>query len=317
MRTAATIAIGCVLAGSSAQGQLSGPVSGYVNDTRTGAIRPINGLPGASTLGPALAVRPLRAAVLRSDLDIAAGIDSESGAISLIRGLSKQPSEQQHTDWLENATGLALDTAGKQLFAWSKDLSKLVVVSSLDTEPAVTASLDTSALGEITGAGANDHVLLLAAVTDSVARLFVVPIQSGSLGEPVQTGSFQSVSAIWVSEDTAFIADREADSVFAIAGLDGARETSVLVSARDGASKPVSLYLYRDRLVIANAGDSTALVVHTGTRELTMLPLASKPTHCQRLGAEALIAMNEAGAQPITMVDLTEGVSYFVPVDLP
>lgn len=319
MRTPALIAFACLFAAAlDGQGSLSGPVSGFVHEKRTGAIRPINGLPGASTLGPALSVPPLRAAVVRSDLDFAVGIHSESGAIVLVRDLSRHPSDRQYEGWLEDVTGLALDAAGDRLFAWSKERSKLIVVSNLRTGPAVTASMDTSAIGEVTGAGANNRVLLLATAAESSAWLFAVPVLSEALGQPVQAGSFQSVSAIWVSEpDTAFIADRDADTIFAMTGLEESREISALVSARDGASKPVSLYLHRDRLVIANEGDSSALIVNTVTRELTMLPLASKPTRCQRLGADGLIAMNEAGAQPITMVDLTEGVSYFVPVDLP
>ena len=318
MRILAAVAFACVLPASlNAQG-LSGPVSGFVHDSRTGTLRPINGLPGASTLGPSLNLRPLRAAAVRSDLDLAAGIDSESGAISVVRSLSRQPSERQYEGWLAEATGLAFDAAGKRLFAWSKNRSQMIVVSDLTAEPAVSASMDTSGIGDVVCAGANDNMLLVATASDSGARLFAIPIQSGSLGEPLPAGVFQSVSDIWLSDsDTAFIADREADSVFVMTSLQGSRDVSALVSARDGVSKPVSLYLHRDRLAIANAGDSTALIVNTQTRDLTNVPLASKPTRCQRLGADGLVAMNEAGVHPVTMLDLAEGASYFIPADLP
>jgi hypothetical protein len=319
MRVASSLALACVCAVAlNAQGQLSGPVSGFVYDKRSGAIRLINGLPGASTLGAALNLRPLRAAVLRSDLDLAVGIDHESGAISIVRNLSRQPSERLYDGWLEEISGFSVDTSGKRLFVWSKSRSKLVVVSDLMNEPAVSASMDTSVLGEVVCAGANNDLLLLGTGSESGAQLFAVAIASGSLGAPEQAGSFRSVSAILVSEsDNAFVADREADSVFSMTGLRDSRNVSLLVSARDGVSRPVSLYRYRNRLVVGNAGDSTALIVNTESREVSSVPLVSKPTQCQRLGVDGLIAMNEAGAHPVTMVDLAENMSYFVPVDLP
>ena len=108
-----------------------------------------------------------------------------------------------------------------------------------------------------------------------------------------------------------------AETVSSVTDLSGTRELTGILSAREGLSKPAALCLAGSRLVIANAGDSTALLMDTATRALITVPLVSAPTQCQSLNARDLLAMNEAGDRPVALLQADDAVSYFVPADAP
>jgi hypothetical protein len=313
---ALSVAIGSFV--SAAGPSFGGPVSGYLRDSRTGAIRPVNGFPGASVIGTALDIPPLRTAIVRADRDMVAGIGEDGSALILVSGLSRQPSWQAYGSLLSGAVGIALDNKGTRLAAWSKE--RLVVITGVPAEPAVSASLDITALGEVVRAAVSETAVLAAVSAGSEElRLYYIPYSAGSFGDPVPAVTLRSASSVLFDDSgtNAWIADREADSVVAVANVDDSREVSMLLTARDGVSKPAALCQAGGRLVIANAGDSTALLMDTASRDVKTVPLFPSPTLCQRLGDRDLIAMNEAGAQPVSLIQVEQGTSWFVPADVP
>ena len=54
MYRSTTAVLWLILASSIAHAEIQPPVTGYVKDSRTGALRAINGLPGSSMLGEAI-----------------------------------------------------------------------------------------------------------------------------------------------------------------------------------------------------------------------------------------------------------------------
>jgi hypothetical protein len=171
----------------------------------------------------------------------------------------------------------------------------------------------------VNAAVSESAVLAAVAAGTEEVRLYVIQYAYDGFGDPVASGTFRSASSLLFDEsgNNAWIADREADAIFSIADLNGSREVTSILTARDGVSKPAALCLAGSRLVIANAGDSTALLVDTASRDVKAAPLVSSPTLCQRLNDPRLIALNEAGAQPVSLIDAEQGMSWFVPADAP
>jgi DNA-binding beta-propeller fold protein YncE len=251
---------------------------------------------------------------------MAAGVAMETGDLILARNLSRQVSWRSLEHLVSAVAGVAIDRRGVRLAAWSKEPSRLMLITGIAEEPAVTASLDTSTFGEVVRVALGETALLVAvAAGPEEARVYLIPHDSGVFGEPAVIGTFRSASALLFdnSGNAAWIADGDANTVFSATDLSGAREIATLVSARDGVSKPVAVCSAGERLVVANSGDSTALVIHTVTSEVKVVPLVSSPTQCQRLNEQDLIAMNEAGAQPVSLLQAEQATSYFVPADAP
>src|SRR5437016_4692321 len=116
---------------------LHGPVMGYVHDARAKTIRPLNGIPGSSSLGQPLAL-PLPIAVAafspRSDYALAIS-DSDRGAVYVVRNLEAIPDIDRLGIGINGADRLFLNTDGSAAVLLASDARQLQVLRGLPLFP--------------------------------------------------------------------------------------------------------------------------------------------------------------------------------------
>jgi hypothetical protein len=127
---------------------MQGPVTGFVYDARLGAIRPINGMPGASTLGGPLPLAvSIRHAAISTARDFAIAI-SDDGSAYLASGLAGgTPALAALDGAIDNVSRVVLNSAGDAALLYSEKTGRLQVITGLPGQPKPGAALDASGTG--------------------------------------------------------------------------------------------------------------------------------------------------------------------------
>jgi hypothetical protein len=295
------------------------PVTGVVVDPVNQSLRPIQGLPGASLLGPALdlpfAVN--RAAILGKNAAIA--IDATDAAQAwLVTGLLSGDLKANPLDGTIAGTDrIATNDAGSVAVLYSKTSSQLQFVSGLPGSASVS---DPISLGGISGtvgaiAVSSDGGWALIGVTDSGAGAIyrVGPATNNQL-LPVTTLGDPSAIALRSGQD-AVIADHATDQVFLVRDVIGAQERTPLVDGSSGVSGPVALLVLPDQsIVIANAGSQTIGRVDPVTMQMGTIPISGVPDRFEKLLQPGVYALNQPGGAPLLLLDASSDLNVvFVP----
>jgi hypothetical protein len=312
MRSSAVIVLGAlsafvaISAVPAFAADFTGPVSGYAFDKENGAIRPINGFPGASLLGSPLELPvQLQSVAIRQTRNLAVGIIKETGALAFITSLTSTPAVTTREGSTSRYDIVELSANGEFGTAYSRADAKLIRLRNTEIE----SSISTAEFGDIRIAAVEDTTVLFATRTQ---------LYRWTGDEVLLLASFDEIASVaFLNEGRdATVADKERSSIYLISDLAGSHEVSLLASEKEGISKPAALCMGREnRLVVANS-DSTALVLDLATRSvLATLFLAAQPTRCEALNSNSLLILNDVGSAPLVLVDLSEMTSYFVPVN--
>jgi hypothetical protein len=303
---------------------ISGPVSGFVVDARSSVIRPILGIPGAATLGPAinLPVAVETAAFAGRAFAIAANTD---GDLFLVQQLAAVTPDSKPIDGVQGPVSrMALNAAQTAAVAYSRDRRSLQLITGLPTNPQISQPIDVSALeGEVTAlALGNDAVSVLAGTTTVDSGFVYLVHAPGSLPDGARLlARLQSAAAIALVHNgkDAFIADRAANSIIYLRDLEGSADVIPWADASTGVATPTGLCsLGGDQLLVANAAlDGTSVSVIDATSSLVrQIPLSANPTRCDSLDGAGTLVLNDPGDSPLLLVDTTETLRVaFVPVD--
>ncbi len=306
-------------AAAAADSGINGPVSGYVLDGRSHAIRPVNGIPGAALLGaPAAIPFTVRVAAVAAGRDYALAAD-ESGKVMLVRALgSASPAVTAIADAIGGVSRMALSENGTAALLYSAGDARLQVVTGLPDEPRAGAPADASGLGsEITALAVDDSgkraLAGTGAMDGGVYALSGVELTRLAAGHEVS-----AIALLNGGRDAAF-ASMGVDEVVLVRDAAGAANIEVVGSASAGVNRPVGLQAADGgrQLWVANAGSNAALVFNLaepGAPDTVGLPGA--PTRCERLNGNSVLVFNEAGASPLLLLDWARDRNvYFVPVD--
>jgi len=296
------------------------PVTGVVVDPVHQSLRPIQGLPGASLLGPALnlpfAVN--RAALLGKNAAIAIDAPSDAnnaGQAWLITGLLKG---ELASNSLGGAIGgvdrIATNDTGSVAVLYSKSSSQLQFVSGLPGSATVSDPISIpGAVGAI--AVSDDGGWALIGVMDSGAGTVyrVGPATSNQL-LPVTTLGDPSAIALRSGED-AVVADHATDEVFLVRDVMGAQQRTPLADASNGVSAPAALLVLPDQsILIANAGSQTIGRVDPVTLQTGTIPLSGVPDRFEKLLQPGVYALNQPGGAPLLLLDASSDLNVvFVP----
>jgi hypothetical protein len=295
------------------------PVTGVVVDPVNQSLRPIQGLPGASLLGPALdlpfAVN--RAAILGKNAAIA--IDATDAAQAwLVTGLLSGDLKANSLDGaIAGADRIATNDAGSVAVLYSKTNSQLQFISGLPGSASVS---DPISLGGISGtvgaiAVSSDGGWALIGVTDSGAGAIyrVGPATNNQL-LPVTTLGDPSAIALRSGQD-AVIADHATDQVFLVRDVIGAQQRTPLVDGSSGVSGPTALLVLPDQsILIANAGSQTIGRVDPVTMQMGTIPISGIPDRFEKLLQPGVYALNQPGGAPLLLLDASSDLNVvFVP----
>jgi len=320
---------------SSAQAALRGPVSGYVLDAGSRAIRPVNGLLGAALLGTALPLPfPVSAAAISSERDLALVVSgSEDRGLYLVRGLgSATPSVAPVPGALPQVERIVFNAADTAALAYSARDRRLQMIRGLPDNAAANPAADLSRMAGTVTALAVDA----AGSTAVIATVEAAPAPRGrhsgrgalywlrmsdpdSPPEPRLVSYFLAPSSLALlnQDRDVMVADAAASELALVRGFAGQGEVLRWAGERDGVSGPAALNVSADgrRLFVANAGDRSLVVFDLAARSAeARLALDAVPTRLERLPGRSTFLLNEAGGEPLLVLEAGQSPAvYFVP----
>ncbi len=311
--TLAMVTLAALVVPAAAESGIQGPVTGFISDTRLRAIRPINGLPGSSTLGEALPLGfAVRHAAVSAALDFALAVSDDDGALYLVRGLRMaEPQVAAVEGALPGISRIVLN--GAEALLYSPAEGRLQVITGLP-ERAETAAPVEAPSGEVAAlALAPGGARFAVGVSDAVH------LYSGEGFSLLAAAPGISAVAFRAGGNDLVYASRDANQVVLVSGLDGAGNSAVLAGEAEGVNAPVGLLSVDDdrELWIANAGSSSALVLDAAAPGApATVPLAAAPTRCELLDGKSMLLLNDAGNGPLLLADWAGRRAYFVPAEV-
>jgi len=223
-------------------GAIRGPVLGFIFDRQVRGIRPILGIPGASTQGG-----PLRLGASLSDAAIsnaqgyAVGVVEKSNELIQISGLSASVSRRllapgpQAIDLLRlspSATAAALHHAGTKT---------IQIISGLPRRPVVGKELDISTLLDSPSTLAvSDDARFVVAVINSRHSAETFLIDSNANTRPVFRGVHISAVAFMGATHDLLVADDVNDSIHVLHAVDSSATEVAIAGREDGVLGPVA-----------------------------------------------------------------------------
>jgi hypothetical protein len=316
---ASWLAAAVVVQYAAAQAGIQGPVSGFVLDSRMAAIRPVNGMPGASTLGPALALPfPIQSAAIAAAMDFALAVSGSDGALYLVRGLaSGSPTAAGIEGAMDGASRLLLNAPGTAALLFSADSQLLQLITGLPAQARVSATLDTSTVGALSAMALSADATRIVAGTAGEGALY--EFNPGGDG-PRWLAATHGLSAVAFrnGDRDILFANQATNEVVLLSGSEGDGGIAVLAGEPDGVSQPVALAsLNGGREVwVANSGASSVLAIDMANPgSMRVMALAGVPTRCEALDGNSLIVLNEPAGVPLLLADSAAHAVYFVPAD--
>jgi hypothetical protein len=313
------LAAGAIVLG--AQTPVGGPTLGFIFDARGQALRPILGIPGASTFGDPLQTSArLSAAAISLHQSVAVVNDGTWKAIGLTASAS---STTILPDGLPASARVAVSESGTAAAFYATDDSGLSVVTGIGSPGMAATSVSLNALpGALTAfAAADDGSLLLSASVPGGGESLLWIASDGSVR---QLASLQATASIllWNHGASALIVDRAANQVWKIQDPGGNAALTLLASDADGVSGPVGAALSANGkwLWIANAGASAVLGIDLGARTAVSLNCAFDLTTLVPLADGATFRLNELDSGPLWLLDPAAGADprvVFVPAIQP
>jgi hypothetical protein len=297
----------------SSQASLSLPSLGFVYDAAAHAIRPIQGIPGASTIGDPLdpgvsvtasAISPRQDFALLVDADEAVRVlplgDLNS---SILPGAVASPRQ------------IVFSPSGGTAGLYRQDPSKLQIFTHLPQEPVLAHEIDTTAVaGDITSVAISDDGECALILTGSGLWLS----RAGSI--PVQFPAPDSLSTVTFQRGgyDAALATRDGQ-IYLLRNLASAPAFSILAPSDDRTSDPVGVQFSPDgaRVFVATRQGMVA-GFGTQTEWSAFTSCGCRPSGLSPL-SRTLIRLNEIADGPLMLLD-TAGPDlrvWFVPAVVP
>ena len=297
--------------------RLSGPVLGYVFDSRTRAVRPVNGMPGAAHLGAAVALPfAVSAAAFAPGSEFGVVI-SDSGEAFLLRDPAAG-AVRPLGGALAGADGIALNARGSAVLLYASEARRLHVVQGLPEAPSFGPILDVSAVpGPIAAVVlTRDASFVLLAAPGGLWGVEVGPDREGAPRLIARFGAPSAMALVNGDQDLV-VADAELNQVSYLRKFAQVAEPFALAGERDGVSGPAGLAVSADgrRLYLVNAGTRSLDVFDLATmRAEERFWLDWPPTRLARIHGDSVFLLNEVGSDPLLLFDTVgpPGV-YFVP----
>lgn len=302
-------------------GQIRGPMLGYVVEPDSLSLRPILGIPGASTLGPRV---ELPAALSRIEMSpaqaqgiVVSGEGREAGLLRLSdEGAKVLPIEGAAAD----PQRIVFSPRGESAVLFFEGSRKAQVVQGLSAQPRVEREFDLSTLpGAITTLATNDKgdvVLAATAAGESGGAVYVAD-RSGTprfLVAAAATG----ISFLAGRSDAA-LADAEKDEVLLLEDLSGAFRVRRLAGPEAGISQPLGVQVTADNqsVVVANRGAATVTTLSLAGGTAASVACACQPTGLYRMAGNAVFRLNEPSREPMYLYDGDSQTPriVFVPAD--
>jgi len=298
--------------------QIRPPQSGFVWDASLQAIRPVQGLPGAWTLGPALNLGvPVLAARFSPDNNFA--LIASDSSVAIVTGLNAGKVAVVPVENALTADLMTLNDTGTTALLYSKSQRSVQWLEGLPSNPAVVRTISLADLGgDVTAIAMNrgGNLALIGIALDanngSLHKLHV----RGALGF---VGNTHAASIVFAQNDRdAYLTDSAAGTLMLASDSQG---LSVLADGSAGLQRPGTVQMVGATLLIASPGTSklTCFDIAHGSASAAALPAPA--TQIDRFGTDGMFQLNPAGSGPVYVLDggsLNNGcapVVLFIPPD--
>jgi DNA-binding beta-propeller fold protein YncE len=266
MRHSAAVFLFCTCT-AIAQSTLSGPSLGLVYDGAAQAIRPILGIPGASTTGKHIdAGFPITAAAISPTQDFVLAV-SARGSLNLVlfaaAGVTSQAIASTATP-----DRIVLSPSASSAILYYKNASAVQIVSGLPSSLRVGQQVDISSLPQApdTFAISDDGAVVLAGVIENASgspaqgEVFAIP-QSGTAPRSIGRVQHASAIAFFKQSHDVVIADDAANSIRMFSDAAGATALQWVFS-NPGLPAPDSVEVSPDgKIILAGSSQNGLMAV--------------------------------------------------------
>ena len=306
-------------AGSPLQGGIQGPVMGYVFDSGTQAIRPVNGIPGSSVLGQSLSLPfPVAAAAFSPRSDFALMVSAtDDRTIYMVRNPGGTNDIAPIDGAISGADGVFFNADASAAALVASDARQLQVVRGLPASPVAGPAIDLSSIAGTISAIAIDQAgtSALIAVAADHGALYLATDQELRPGAIANLGSPAALALLNGDQDV-IVADASVNELSLIRNFGGTPEVFHLAGERDGISGPAGLRVSQDgrKLYIADKTSRTLDVWNFDTESMEVsYPLDAEPTRITALQGSSIFLLNGEGDHPLLLLDAADPAVYFVP----
>jgi len=309
--TLSLIASSCFAAGP------SGPVPGFVLDSRTATLRAVTGIPGALRLADAVALPfGVLSAGFAADGDSALAItDGQPGHLVAIRSLASVAVVNDLGAVAEGTVVLALNAKGTAGIVYGAPALELRFVTRLPQTPTVSDPVSTAVLaGAITAAVLDEAGACAVLGTGSVETLCS---DGSSVRVLQQTNLFVGAISFANKEKDLWLADQNAKQVLQVVQYTQQPNAAVAATAGDGITKPVGLQITAaGQVLVADAGAQALFAIDpAGAHAIQRTDLNIAPAQLQPLADRSLLLLNDLSMLPFTLYDTSAMRTYFIPAN--
>jgi hypothetical protein len=281
------LSLAVLLSAAAALAQISGPISGWVFDESSKAVRPVLGLPGAALLGDVLDLGELERAAVAPDQDylIAIGVD---GSVRLARPATRAAAAMETLHGAPRR--IAFSPQGSSVLFLNE--STLDVYTGLPDKPALARTLALEPLGSPSAMAVSD---------DGAAVLALVEGKAWVAGEAAEWKALEAAEAFAFapgSRDAALAGPNGALRIAADVARAG--EVKPVAEGEDGAPRTTAVvYASANRVVAAQGSVVSAYDLATQARSAYNCDCTSAAL--SRMGSS--IRLTEASDAPLWLLD--------------
>jgi hypothetical protein len=291
-----------------AQGQnvqrIEGPVLGFSVDQAAG-IRPVLGIPGAATLGPAvISATGLAGVTLSPARDYALGLLASGREVVVVKNL-RATAGASILDVAPGPARIAISPSGDAAVLYYAETARIQVLAGLPESPSVSWSLDLSGLS-------GDPAAL--AVSDGGGAVLIAPagqpaavwLATQGVGQRLLYTAAGSPSlAFLVGSLDAAIADGAAGVVVLVRDPAGEPQVTQIGGQSEGVSHPLAIAAAQDngRVFVANAQPAGVVSLSLTGEDPATQPCACTPTGLERMAGGSVFRLNEPGGGPIWLLE--------------
>jgi hypothetical protein len=323
----------CVAQGQSGS-TLNGPSLGLMFDSASALIRPILGIPGATTWGAPLSTGfAVGQAAVAPGGDFALAVAKDDFRLAAVRASGGV------VQWLAPAMGeapdlIAFSPRGRAAALYYRSSGRLLVLAGLrNTTPRVVL-VDTSSLPaapSLVAVSEDAAALLLAVPEGDAAGLYFLPgflpaartkspkdvagqsreddlptSSASGFGFAQRLGAFQSISALRFAGggSDALVADEAANAVYLIQNASGPTQINILGSAQDGLSRPVAVEaMDARRVLVANAGAGKLTILYRDGTPPVSIACGCSPAVLHQLAGSSVYRLTQSSQEPMWLLD--------------
>lgn len=296
------------LAAATLEGQIRGPMLGYVWDARQESLRPVLGIAGSSTLGRAVAVNfAVKQASISPNQDFAMVLGGDGRVAHVVDLRGVEPASRVLESLPGNAERVILSPRGTAAVVIYSDPKRLYVLTGLPQNPVVARQVELSAEG----------VPALCAVSDDGGAVLAAYPETRTLITIDENGNFLRLGEEVEVRSAAFLeGSREALTATNRGVLRIGGNSVMGVLFESAAVKAVSSSSDGKRVLIADGESSSVIEVVLDTGERRQVDCPCVPSAVSRI-SQGVFRLNEVSSSPLWLVEVQESGmrTIFVPPD--